>query len=75
MPGRVTSRAQDERDLDILRLRCAGYRNTQIASHLGMKPSAVSVVIQRVRKDDELHEGRDLSSEYQPAEAPAKVGA
>lgn len=50
MPGRTT-RAEDERDLKLLRLKERGFKAADIARMVGLKDTRVRVILGRIDTD------------------------
>lgn len=68
MAGYRTTRADDERHLEWLHLRCAGTSSEAIARHFGVSPSAVRTVTNRVLAHDLEYAGPHVRSAYWPAD-------
>lgn len=60
----IPSRQDDERVLEMIRLRHACWSSRVIAERLGMRPESVRVMTNKVRNADEKLEGADLSAFY-----------
>lgn len=67
-------RADDETALHMVKLRASGLSSFQIAQRLGTTNEAVRIATNRIRKDDEAHEGRDLSTHYWPTDKGRRHG-
>lgn len=63
MPRFSFTRSDDERDLKILELRCAGISMSVIAERFGMTRGAVAGLTNRIRKADVAESGEPDTSE------------
>ena len=60
----VTTRADDERCLQMMGMRCDGYPASAIARELGgISRNAVLAQTDRVRKADQSHDAEDFDEE------------
>lgn len=57
MAGREKTRDDDERELDMLALRCAGMKSTALARRYEMSPPAVRTLTNRIRDAHAAHTG------------------
>lgn len=57
MAGREKTRADDERELDMLAQRCAGMKSTKLAQRYDLTPPAVRTLTNRIRDAHAAHTG------------------
>ncbi|MCA0846091.1 helix-turn-helix domain-containing protein [Salipiger thiooxidans] len=60
----IPSRQDDERVLQMIKLRHEGKSSRVIAERMGMSPESVRAMTNKVRNADEKMEGADLSAFY-----------
>jgi hypothetical protein len=58
------TREDDERALDLIRLRCMGITTTEAGRRYGLTGRQVGTITNRVRREDEAHSENGVGGHY-----------